>query len=258
MQNKIIRMNQIIVIMITSIFFLGMFLNIQNAYAASEDVEYEQIRTNLERTTMIWQIKKSMGVFAQSDIHPKDMYKYFVYSADAVNRKYVVNYTFAPWTTEKFQSTYIFQDSDYKLIKRDWYSAKKDIYCVQDAAYWYSVSALRSMFTIDYSDEMIGGRLINLVTISIYINETNYDIARYTRSEGILLSRHTKVDSIKSGVVLKGEFLIELKSYSGTFTVSFWHYVIWFVIIFGIVLASMVILSLFISRRQEKIRSLDY
>lgn len=258
MQNKTIKLNRIIVLMITSLFIIGMVLNFENVKAASEDVESEQIKINLERTTMIWQVKKSMGVFAQNDIHPNDMYKYFVYSADAVNRKYVVNYTFAPWTTGKFQSTYIFQDSDYKLIKRDWYYAAREIFCVQDASYWYSVAALRSMYIIDYSDEMIGGRLINLVTISIYINETNYDIARYTRSEGILLSRHTKVDCVKSGVVYKGEFLLELNSYSGTFTVSFWHYVIWFAIIFGIVLVSIIILSLFISRRQEKIRSLDY
>jgi hypothetical protein len=257
MKNSQKKIKIIIVFSTMSMFLFGLIQSIETSVAAT-DVETDLINLDIERTTIIWKVKKSMGIFAQGDIHPNDMYKYYVYTADGTNRKYVVNYTEAPWTTGEFESTYTFLDSDYKLIKRDWRTAARDIYCVQDAAYWLSLGALRSNYTIDYSDEMIEGRLLNIVTISIYFNNTNYDIARYTRSEGILLSRHTKIDCIKSGVEIKGEFELQLESFNKPFTVSFWNYVIWFAIIFGIVLVAVVILSLIISRRQEKIRNLEY
>ncbi|MHA1820916.1 MAG: hypothetical protein ACTSVC_10620 [Promethearchaeota archaeon] len=202
-----------------------------------------------------------MGVFAKDNIHPHDMYRYYVYRVDGIAKTYLVNKSFASWTDGEFSDYSNATSPDYFLIIRDWYSAARDIFAVNDSAYWNTTAELRSMYTIDYKDELIGAQLINTVTISFYFNETNYDIIKYTRAEGILLSREVKIDvqdKYGPGQDMMGEFKITLHDFDGGFEVSFWTYVIWFFVIFGIIMGLIITISVLISRRQEKLKNIDY
>lgn len=248
---------KITVLGIISLTLMALLSPIAVVRAQYSDSESPLIITGLDQKSMVWTVTDSMGIFAQDGYHPDDRIRYEVYSADAVNRRYIVNASESSWILYPATNWEVDESvtvSDYKLIKRDWYSAARNIYSVQDSEYWLTTSELRSTYTIDYSDVFIGGQLINIVTIAIKINETNYDIAKYTRAEGILLERHTVVDTTDNqGDPLFGEFKIELTDFSGNFDVSFWHYVIWFAIIFVSVLVLVVILSVVISKRRQTV-----
>lgn len=224
---------------------------------AQSDSETPLIVSSLNQKDLIWTVEDSMGIFAEDGYHPLDRIKFEVFSTDGVNKKYIVNASDSSWITYPEQNWEVDEsvtESDYKLIPRDWYSAARDIYSVEDSEYWLTIAELRSTYTIDYSDVFIGGKLINIVTIEIRINDTNYDVATYTRAEGILLSRHTVVETTDDeGDPLTGEFLITLTSFSGDFAVSFWHYVVWFAIIFVGVLVLVAILSFVLAKRQKSI-----
>jgi len=255
---KIIIMKKIIISMFISTILIYSFLPFISFIYAAQDVEKQLVNFNLEKNDIIWEVRISLGIFAKSEIHPHDKYKFHIYSVDGVNKKYIVNMTYAPWTTGKWNDQYSFQESDYKLIKRDWYAAARN-FAKEDANYWKTETELQQIYLIDYKDEFIMGKIINTVTISFYINESNYDIIKYTRPEGILIYRETKINSVNNkGQQIKGHFYINLIEYTGELEVSFWYWVLLIGIIAGIVFVSILITSILISRRQRRLKSINY
>jgi hypothetical protein len=248
-------------ILLASVIIILIGLQLSQPAIGASDVENPLIIDSLEKRSVTWEITRSMGTFAQNDIHPHNSIKYHVFSVDGVNKIYHVNVSTAPWSTREYgipsSAVATGTTTEYKVIKRDWKSAMSNIFAVSDASYWgYTATQLRTMYSIDYSDEFIWGQLINVVTISFSINSTNYDIIRYTRSEGILISRSVSIDT-NDGEVM-GKYEISLTSYDGIFTVSFWNYVIWFSVIFVGVFIIISVLSVFISKRQQSLKNLNY
>ncbi|MHA1340138.1 MAG: hypothetical protein ACTSRZ_10300 [Promethearchaeota archaeon] len=256
--KKLLSKKHTISIILLGIVFFQLLYFISFASGA-QDAEKELVNFNLEKTDIIWEVKVSMGIFAQVNIHPHDKYKFHVYSVDGVDKKYIVNSTIAPWTTGEWDSNYNFGESDYKLIKRDWYSVARNIFAVEDANYWLTETELQQLYIIDYKDEFFMGKFINTVNIIFYFNETNYDKIKYSRSEGILLRREIKIDSINNdGQEVKGEFLIELVDYSGELEVSFWYWIFIIGIVSASVFFGLLTISILISRRQRRLKSIDY
>lgn len=132
---------------------------------------------------------------------------------------------------------------------------------IEEFTFTYVSSPVNGIMKITYSDEWFQNRLINMVNIQIKLDESNYDILKYTRSEGILIQRDTKIFIEKAGNYgnpLTGSFAVELQSYSKELIPSFWTYIIWFAIIFGIVMGLIIFISIMVNRRQRKLRELDY
>ena len=113
-------------------------------------------------------------------------------------------------------------------------------------------------------------RLITTMEISIELDKNNYERLVYTRAEGVLLSRKTNI-LIFNGTrkdyqgltrdfpfAISGNLDIELFDFDTEFAVSFWHYVVWFLIIMGIIFASIIAISVILRMRERKFATMDY
>jgi hypothetical protein len=115
--------------------------------------------------------------------------------------------------------------------------------------------------TSKYDNEWQFSRIMTIATFRIYLDEQNYEIYRYTREEGILLSRRTEIN-IDNGTSidnpLTGSFELQLIDFSKQFIVSPYHYFAWFGIVFGSIMITVIVIAQVISARQRKIRMMDY
>ncbi|MBD3350462.1 MAG: hypothetical protein GF364_03150, partial [Candidatus Lokiarchaeota archaeon] len=227
-QNR--YLTKILILLGIIVLIFGQTIIFGTSYVVTE--EDPLIVLGLEKENMTWEVKRSMGIFAQQDIHPHDKYKYYVYTADGIERKYYVQESILSWTfqnldeedQEKYwETTGEVIASDYKLIKRDWESTAYNIFMVQDAEYWLSAQALQYFLNITFTNEFYKGKFISIVNIQIKLNDTNYDLIRYTRGEGMLISRETHVNCTNDqGNHIEGIFKIDLTDYSVNLVVSAW------------------------------------
>ncbi len=113
-------------------------------------------------------------------------------------------------------------------------------------------------------------RLITTMEITIELDKNNYERLVYTRAEGILLSRKTNI-FIENGTrkdyqgltrdfpfAISGNLDVELLDFDKEFTVSFWHYVVWFLIIMAIIFASIIAISVILRLRERRFATMDY
>ncbi len=124
--------------------------------------------------------------------------------------------------------------------------------------------------TFEYERDWYQGRFTDFVILTIYIDENNFDRLVYTREEGILISRTTEIYIVNgtrsvpgdvprlNAFPLSGRYHVELQDFSRELVVSFWHYVIWFFIIFGSVLGIIFLVAFIYVRREKKITTMDY
>lgn len=115
--------------------------------------------------------------------------------------------------------------------------------------------------TSKYDLEWQFSRYLTVTTFKITFDDKNFEIYRYTREEGILLSRETEIN-IENGTSinqpLTGSFRLVLIDFNKELRVSFYHYLIWFGIVFGSIMVAVLVISQLVAWRQRKLRMLDY
>ncbi len=113
-------------------------------------------------------------------------------------------------------------------------------------------------------------RLITTLEISIELDKNNYEKLVYTRAEGVLISRKTNI-FIDNGTrkdyqwitrdfpfPISGNLDLELLDFDKEFAVSFWHYVVWFLIIMAIIFTSIIAISVILRLRERRFATMDY
>lgn len=256
--NKVRKM-----VLILSLYVTTLFLSFSQSHGAIEfyhpDTEADLYMLGLENQTMVWQIDDSYGVFGDYSLHPNSQFKYYVYDTDLDHNRYLVNSSSYDWTSLAWSNWSDAVVSDYFLSKRDWGSIAVDILLEEDSLYWGSKATIDERYGISYDAEWINGILRSTVTISYYMNSTNYDIAKYAREEGLLLYRETKVQIINGTGPkddLEGYRRISLLSNTAGLAINFWHWIIWIVIIFVAVLAVLLTISTIVARRKRVYREI--
>jgi hypothetical protein len=193
-----------------------------------------------------WKIVNASGVFANPYYRPETLVKYRVKEIDADNEVYKVNLSVKHYGQNEYDDGVI-TDSDFFLISRDW-GASMIKYVVEMNYFWGDQEKIDQTYDSHYSLEWWGFRLINTYTVMFKMNDTNYEILKYTRAEGILISRTAVVNA--DGGNYKGYLQVELVSFSGNLELSPWYYVIIGGSIFGVIILTLTIGSLESQRKK--------
>ncbi|MCP4762562.1 MAG: hypothetical protein GY870_12350, partial [archaeon] len=236
-----ISFNSIIILFIFTLINSGIILT-QSAAVIHEETDL--IKIDLIGREFVWEYKDCRGEYYNLvGIHYNTKIAYNVSNADVNQNLYYVNVSESNWTKEGLPDDFTYgsimaEESDYFLITRSW-SDQADSFVEEyaDEFGYNEVGLSQEFLNITYTNEWIQGQLINLVVIRIYIDENNFDISKYTRGEGIMVSRHAKVDlpgAADDGTDKSGELHIELISFDEPLLISFWSYIIWFLAILGI------------------------
>ena len=248
-----------IIVLYSSILFLSVFASLGAVKYFHPEAEAEQFITSLENQTITWQIDDAYGIFGDFNYHPNAMLRYYVHEVDSVHSRYEVNESRFSWTTLTWGNWSNAKLPNFYLIKRDWGGFAINVLLNNDSMYWGNKDFIDETYSAVPADEWVNGVLTSTITISYRMNATNYDIAKYTRAEGILLSREFSVNIINGtgpNEDLVGYFKVSYHSSTIGLAISFWHWIIWFLIILGIVFVVLLILSTIISRRKQVYREI--
>ncbi|GAB4321934.1 MAG: hypothetical protein Kow0069_26460 [Promethearchaeota archaeon] len=120
---------------------------------------------------------------------------------------------------------------------------------------WGTYESRLENTTITVENEWFDLQFIDVVTIRMQVDEDNYEYLKFSRAEGLLLTRRVHIRD-SSGVT--GDFQITLVDKNFAFDYSPWYYVVLFAIIFGSIMTVAIVISVLISRRKERQRKLDY
>jgi hypothetical protein len=242
-----------------SLLFLSAFSSLRAIEYFHPEAEAEQFVTALENHTITWQVDDAYGVFGDFNYHPNTMFRYYVEEVDLVHSRYEVNESSYSWTVLTWGNWSDAKLPDFYLTKRDWGGVAVNVLLNNDSQYWGNKALIDETYSAVFADEWVNGALTSTVTISYRMNVTNYDIAKYTRAEGILLSREFSVNIINGSGPnedLVGYFKVSYYSSTIGLTISFWHWIVWFLIILAILFVVLIILSAIISRRKQVYREI--
>ena len=218
---------------------------------AYEDYDTPLYVTSLEGATITWKIYNQSGVFVNETRQPGDLIQYKVI---LVGKNYTIDPSRKQWGKNDFKEE-DFDHPNYYLTKRHWGEAAVKYMVNKDAKFWGNKSRLHTYYNLQYKTEWIKGVLMNTVTISFQLNKTNYDIIKYTRAEGIMLSRKAVVNA--NNGTTRGFLDVKLDSYDQIFVPSPWFYVIVVVLIISLIAIVIIIISLIIRRRRRMWREID-
>ncbi|MHA1146832.1 MAG: hypothetical protein ACTSR8_01150 [Promethearchaeota archaeon] len=224
-------------------------------YAHPGDYDIPKFVDHLKGVTIRWRIVNASGIFADEDMQPNDIIQYEVKDVDYDEKQYKVEISKKGWGENEFKKQGNNDNASYYLIQRDWGQASADFFLPQHHEYWGSMGKIDNEFEALYQTEWWNWKMLNTVTITYNMNETNYDHAKYARAEGILLERKTVVN-INEGKT-RGYLYIVLESYSGFLELSPWFYIIVISIIIGLIAIVVIIISLLIQRRKRIYREID-
>jgi len=144
-------------------------------------------------------------------------------------------------------SMFLCHPYSYFLVQRDWGTVA--FYIDFTSYYWGAPENTDRVFDAKYRTEWWNWRLINTVTLEFKHNETNYDILKYSRAEGILLSRSTRVNADDGKY--KGSLDVRLVSYSGVLLPSPWYWIILVSSIVALLAIVIITISLLIQRKKR-------
>ncbi len=229
--------------------------------AAILDVEDILIVDGLENNTFTWQVEKALGYFAADDLHPGNNLQAEVIYADAVNLRYLASYYTLAWGNTSYTQVDNITNSQYLFVKRHWTNVSQFMIQPQCISYWDDDTLVGTNTEIVYAPEFIHGYFIDTVTIQCNWNETNWFRAKFSRAEGILLALNIKVyvpNGLGEGIDLRGDLVINHVGQTYQFALTLWHWVIWFLVIMGSVLAVIIIISIVASRRKAAAMRLNY
>ncbi len=209
----------------------------------------------LIETEMSWKIETSSGVFADETTQPGDIIQYQVESIDKENEIYKIKASKKGWGKNDFELDTSYDEPSYYFVKRAWGEIAVDYFILPDGVFWGNVSWVDQNYIVEYLTEWYNGLLINTITINLKMDDTNYDIIKYTRAEGILISRVAAVD-FKEGKV-RGNLKVDLQTFSGIFALSPWWYIILFIMIASACASVFVVISILVQRRKRMWREID-
>lgn len=234
---------------------LSSFLTL-NAFA--QIVEYQPeadspyVRPILEDKTMTWKVINSSGVYKNENTQPGDLIRYEVDSVGT--ESYTIEAEKKSWSQNNFIEE-DYTEPTYYLVKRKWGEIAVDYFITEDSSFWGGGLRVLQNYKVEYFTEWVNGFLINTIQISLIMNETNYDIIKYTREEGIMISRKAVVNA-QNGTI-RGYLRIDLESYSGFLISSPWYYVIIIVMIVAIAATVILVISSLIKRRKRMWREIE-
>ncbi len=229
--------------------------------AAIMDVEDIIIIEGLENNTYTWRLDKALGIFAADDLHPGNMLQAKVTEADPVHFDYLADYYILAWGNTTYIPVSSITNSQYFFVERHWTNVSRFMILPQCISYWQNDNLVGAQMEIKYAPEFIHGNFIDTVTIQCNWNETNWFRAKFTRAEGILLTLDVKVlvpGGLGEGQDLRGDLIINHDSQSYGYTLTLWHWVIWFLVIVGSVVAVIMVISILVSRRKAAAMRLNY
>lgn len=228
-------------------------------YTHQGDSESPAVIENLGGKTLTWKIINASGVFADEDLQPGTLIRYKVDTIDTQNEYYEVKVAKKFWGNAEFDDYSSVKptfetDLPYLLYKRDW-GQIAGYFVKNDSTFWGDKERINRNYQATYQTEWWDMKLLNSVTVSFEMNETNYDRIKYTRGEGFLLERKAVVNAANG--TNKGFLYIRLESYTGVWILSPWYYIIIVSIIVGLVALAIIIISLLIRRRKQKYREIE-
>ena len=247
-----------IVLLMVSSFMISLFPIY--AYAADEfehesDDDLPHYVDELIDAEITWKIFNASGVFADEDLQPNDLLRYKVRDQNTQDGFYEVKVSKKSWGENDFEKESGNANSSYFLIQRAWGESSEAIFLPQHVEYWEDADDIDKTWETFYETEWWDWKMLQTVTITYTLNETNYDKAKYSRNEGILLSRKTNV-FIGDGET-RGYLYVELYSYSGFLALSPWFYIIVVSIIIALIAIVIITISLLIQRRKRIYREID-
>lgn len=208
----------------------------------------------LEDKEMTWKVASASGVFANELTQPNDLIRYEVDEIDLTTSSYTIQAERKEWSQNDFAKQNYYSPT-YYLISRNWAENANNYFIAQDGAFWGSQAAVDNKYKAEYLTEWYNGLLINTVTISFMMNDTNWDIIKYAREEGIMLWRRATVDCYNSSVL--GNIDIQLVSYTGIFALSPWWYIIVVLLMIAAITIVSVIIAQLIKRRKRMWKEID-
>lgn len=228
-------------------------------YTHQQDSEEPQTLESLENKVMTWKIINASGVFANEDMQPGTLIRYKVDEANTQEDYYEVKVAKKFWGNSEFEDysspkPTFSTDLPYLLYKRDW-GELSGYFVDQDSSFWGDKERINRNYEASYQTEWWDWKLLNSVTVSFEMNETNYDMIKFTRNEGFLLERKAVVNAANGKV--RGYLYIRLESYSGSMILSPWFYIIVISIIIGIIATVIFIISWLIQKRKQEYREIE-
>ncbi|MHA1274459.1 MAG: hypothetical protein ACTSQJ_03270 [Promethearchaeota archaeon] len=259
---KFSRISLLFILTISILADIALFANAQQ----EEDKENVLMIDKLNDEEIVWEVLNATGIFSDSSVigyegfsDVGDLAKMKVTEVNAKKEKYYVDVSYKPWWGTEFVNV---DDNDYHsgcfIVPRDWKQAGLDY-----GLYWTGEKKAEEAMTITYHSQWwsintsrwTNINLINVVKISITLNETNYDEMIYSQAEGILLSRDIRVNAADGKY--RGMYSIRIRRYSGILSQSPWYYVIISLTLFGLILTVIIIISILIQRRKRIYREID-
>lgn len=219
------------------------------------DSETDLIIEDLEEKEITWKIVNASGIFADEDVQPDNQIRYFVKSANEKDNVYEVKSAVKMWGEDDFGKYGKEFDSDYFLVKRDWGAIAVDYFVMELASVWGTATEVNREYKAEYKTEWWNWRMMNTVTITFIMNETNHDTIKYSRAEGILLSRTTVVNANDGKI--RGYLHIEMVEFTGFLELSPWYYIIVGSLLVVAFIAIIVTISLLVQRRKRIYREID-
>ncbi|MFO8018130.1 MAG: hypothetical protein R6U96_05805 [Promethearchaeia archaeon] len=228
-------------------------------YTHQGDSETPVVVDDLKGKTLTWKIINASGVFADEDLQPGTLIRYKVDTIDTENEYYKVKVAKKFWGDTEFSNyssanATFSTELPYLLYKRDW-GQLAGYFVEEDSSFWGDKERIHNSYLAEYETEWWEWKLLNSVTVSFEMNETNYDRIKYTRGEGLLLERKAVVNAADGEV--KGYLYIKLDSYSGALILSPWFYIIVISIIIGLIAVVIIVVSLIIQKRKQQYREIE-
>lgn len=221
----------------------------------SGDYDDPQMVERLYNTEITWKIVNMSGIFADEDLQPGDLIRYRVRQVNTKEDVYKVSVANKKWSDNEFGDYSDSQDSDYYLARRHWGEIAVENFILPAAEYWGNAKDVDAGYDLTMQTEWFEWRMMNTATITIVMNETNYDTIKYSREEGILLSRTTAVNANEGKI--RGYIKIEFVSFSGYLALSPWFYIIVVATIVGLIAIVVIVIGLLIQRRKNIYREIE-
>lgn len=253
---------KIMALVIYSILMLTpIFLYSSIAAGQDDDIQHDGdydepiMVESLYNTEMTWRIVNMSGIFADEDLQPGDLIRYQVTQVNTKDNIYKVKVAKKSWGENDFDDYSDSQDADYYLGKRHWGELAVENFILPAAEYWGSADEVDKQYELTFQTEWYDWKMMNTATINLKMNESNYDIIKYSREEGILLSRTTAVNTHDGET--RGYIKVEFVSFSGFLALSPWFYIIVVATIVGLIALVVIIIGLLIQRRKNIYREIE-